>query len=137
MFKLFNDDANDVIAAIHQSQAVIQFDLDGKIETANDNFLSLMGYSLSEIKGRHHRLFVEDSEAASQRYKLFWQKLREGEVQMGEFCRITQAGEEIWIHASYTPIFKHGRVKKIIKFASDITEKVAQRAEYQVLYADF
>ena len=131
MFKLFNDDANDVIAAIHQSQAVIQFDLDGKIETANDNFLSLMGYSLSEIKGRHHRLFVEDSEAASQRYKLFWQKLREGEVQMGEFCRITQAGEEIWIHASYTPIFKHGRVKKIIKFASDITEKVAQRAEYQ------
>ena len=104
MFKLFNDDANDVIAAIHQSQAVIQFDLDGKIETANDNFLSLMGYSLSEIKGRHHRLFVEDSEAASQRYKLFWQKIREGEVQVGEFCRISQAGEEIWIHASYTPM---------------------------------
>ncbi|MEC7643452.1 MAG: PAS domain-containing protein, partial [Pseudomonadota bacterium] len=131
MFTLFNGDANDVVKAIHQSQAVIQFDLDGKIQAANDNFLALMGYTLDEVQGKHHRIFVDKHEANSERYQNFWQQLREGKAQTREFRRITKSGDEVWIHASYTPIRKHGKVKKIIKFASDITEKVKQRTEYQ------
>ncbi|PYE34628.1 methyl-accepting chemotaxis sensory transducer with Pas/Pac sensor [Idiomarina fontislapidosi] len=131
MFTLFNGDASDVVEAIHQSQAVIQFDLDGTIQTANKNFLVLMGYELNEVQGRHHRIFVDKSEANSEQYQSFWQQLRNGQAQTREFRRITKSGEEVWIHASYTPVKKQGKVRKIIKFASDITEKVRQRSEYQ------
>lgn len=131
MFTLFNGDATDVVNAIHQSQAVIQFDLDGKIQAANDNFLALMGYKLDEVQGKHHSIFVDKNEATSEQYQNFWQQLRDGRAQTREFRRITKSGDEVWIHASYTPIRKQGKVKKIIKFASDITEKVRQRTEYQ------
>ncbi len=112
------------IEGICASQAVIQFEVDGKIITANDNFLGAMGYRLDEIRGKHHRLFVEEAYAGSPEYAEFWQKLAEGKPHVGEFKRVAKGGSEIWIQASYTPIKDlRGRVVKVVKYASDITEQ--------------
>jgi methyl-accepting chemotaxis protein len=118
-----------IIAAIHRSQAVIEFNLDGTIITANENFLKTLGYGLSEIQGRHHSLFVEDDYAKSGEYREFWRRLNSGEFFSDKFKRVGKGGREIWIQASYNPIFdKAGKPFKVVKFAADITEVELERA---------
>jgi methyl-accepting chemotaxis protein len=128
--KLRNADYQGQIDAISKSQAVIEFDMSGKILNANENFLQVMGYALAEIKGQHHSMFAEPAYAASQDYKAFWEKLRRGEFDTGEYCRIGKGGKEVWIQASYNPIFDmSGRPFKVVKYASDITEAKLQAAD--------
>jgi methyl-accepting chemotaxis protein len=111
-------------AAISDSQAVIEFNMDGTIITANENFLKTLGYSLTEIKGKHHSMFVEASERDSAGYREFWAKLNRGEYQAAEYKRIGKGGKEVWIEASYNPIRDtSGKPFKVVKFATDITEK--------------
>jgi len=110
------------IAAIHKSQAVIEFDLAGNILTANDNFLKTLGYELGEIEGRHHSMFVKEEDRNSPAYKAFWACLGRGEYQAAEYLRIGKGGKEVWIQASYNPIFdKNGVPFKVVKYATDIT----------------
>ncbi len=126
--KLLNADASGQIEAIGRSQAVIHFDLDGNILDANDNFLKTLGYSLDEIKGRHHSLFVSPDYVKSEEYKQFWQNLRQGQFDSREYKRIGKGGREIWIQASYNPIFDmNGKPFKVVKNATDITVKTAIR----------
>ncbi len=122
------------VTAIHRSQAVIEFQLDGTIIDANDNFLATMGYTIEEIRGRHHSLFVDPRDVASPDYARFWERLRSGEFFSDAFRRIGAGGAEIWIRASYNPVFDaDGKPYKVIKFATDITavrrEQEASRAE--------
>ena len=122
--KLVTAEAAGQINAISKSQAVIEFNLDGTIIDANDNFLNTLGYQLNEIKGKHHRLFVEPEYANSNEYKAFWDKLAQGEFDSGEYLRIGKQGQEVWIQASYNPIYDmNGNPFKVIKYASDITEQ--------------
>ena len=117
-----------LLDAIGRSTATIEFDLDGTIVTANENFLAAVGYSLAEIQGRHHSLFVGESVRGSAEYREFWSALGRGEYQSGEFQRFGKGGKEIWIQASYNPILgTDGRPYKVVKFASDITAMVAMR----------
>ncbi|MCC5979557.1 MAG: PAS domain S-box protein [Salinarimonas sp.] len=110
------------IAAIRKAQAVISFDLDGTILEANENFCRTVGYREDEIKGRHHRIFVDRIQAASEEYAAFWRNLANGRFQAGQFRRLAKDGSEIWIEATYNPILDpSGRPYKIVKFASDIT----------------
>jgi methyl-accepting chemotaxis protein len=126
--KLKAADAQGQIDAIHASQAVIEFELDGTIRTANENFLAAVGYSLGEIKGKNHRMFVGRDEKAGQDYKAFWDALRRGEFQAGEYRRLGKGGREVWIQASYNPIRDiDGRPVKVVKFAADVTEQVLAR----------
>ncbi len=119
------------IKAIHKVQAIIEFNLDGTIITANDNFLSTMGYTLEEIQGKHHSMFVEPAFKESQEYKLFWQSLNRGEFEQKEYKRLGKNGKEIWISASYNPIFDaDGNPYKVIKFATDITQQKIKNADY-------
>ncbi len=125
-----NDDAA-ILKALNHSQAVIQFKPDGTILTANDNFLNVMGYSLDEIKGKHHRMFVVPGFESTAEYKMFWDKLARGEYQAAEYKRIGKGGKEIWLQASYNPIKdKDGRVVKVIKYATDITAQTIQTADF-------
>jgi methyl-accepting chemotaxis protein len=118
-------DLQGQVDAINKSQAVIEFELDGTITTANGNFLSTLGYTLPEIRGKHHRMFVEPAFAASSEYAQFWDKLRRGEYQAAQFKRIAKGGREVWIEASYNPILDaSGRPYKVVKFATDITGQV-------------
>jgi len=118
-------DTSGQLEAIHRAQAVIEFNLDGTIVSANENFLNTLGYSLSEIKGKHHRMFVERAYASSKEYQDFWKRLNAGEFHQGHFKRINKAGEEIWISASYNPIYDaNGSLSKVVKFARDITERI-------------
>src|ERR1700761_3606609 len=111
-------DLEGQVAAIRKSSAVIEFDLDGTIRTANDNFLNAMGYRLDEIQGRHHSMFVEPGVRESAEYRQFWQKLGRGEFEAGQFKRVAKGGREIWIEASYNPILNaDGRPYKVVKFA--------------------
>ena len=127
-----NHDYEGKIAAIGKAQAVIEFNLDGTIITANDNFLNCLGYSLDEIKGKHHRMFVEPAYAQSAEYRLFWDKLNRGEFDAGEYKRIGQGGKEVWIQASYNPIFDmNGRPFKVVKYATDVTAQKLQHADYE------
>jgi methyl-accepting chemotaxis protein len=120
--KIRNAEFEGQMAAVHKAQAVIEFKLDGTIVTANDNFLKTLGYSLQEIKGRHHSLFVEPAHRQSAEYKAFWEKLGRGEFDAGQYKRIDKGGKEIWIQASYNPILDaSGKPFKVVKFASDIT----------------
>ncbi|TLX47484.1 chemotaxis protein [Pseudoalteromonas phenolica] len=119
------------LQAISKSQAVIEFNMDGTIITANDNFLATTGYQLEEIKGQHHSMFAEPDYASSVEYKQFWQKLNNGEFDSGEYKRLAKGGREIWIQATYNPIFDaSGRVIKVVKYASDITEQKQQSANF-------
>ncbi|AWB66704.1 chemotaxis protein [Saccharobesus litoralis] len=123
--KLRNANFSGQIAAISKSQAVIEFNMDGTIITANDNFLQAVGYSLAEIQGKHHSLFVEAIYGNSTEYKQFWQQLNQGQYQSGEFKRINRNGEEVWIQASYNPILDlNGNPFKVVKYATDITGRV-------------
>ncbi len=120
------------LSAINKSQAVIEFDLNGIILDANQNFLNAMGYALDEIKGRHHRIFVTKEYAESTDYKEFWKKLSEGHTQAAEFMRLNKQGEEVWIQASYNPMFDdQGKLFRIVKFATDITEQKKKSADFE------
>ncbi|SES19411.1 methyl-accepting chemotaxis sensory transducer with Pas/Pac sensor [Tranquillimonas rosea] len=122
--KLKAADASGQLEAISKSQAVIEFDLNGTIRTANDNFLQTLGYTLGEIKGQHHRMFVETEFAQSSEYSAFWQSLGRGEFQTAEYKRIGKGGREVWIQASYNPIFDpSGKPYKVVKYATDITPR--------------
>ncbi len=113
------------INAISRAQAVIEFETDGTIITANENFCNAVGYNLSEIHGRHHRIFVEKNYGQSEEYQNFWKRLAQGEFIASEFQRFGKGGTEIWIQASYNPIFDaSGNVVKVVKFATDITGRV-------------
>lgn len=117
-------DSGGQIEAISRSQAVIEFTTDGHVLTANDNFCRAMGYSLSEIRGKHHRLFVSRNESENPSYAEFWKRLAQGQFQAAEYRRVGKGGREVWIQATYNPIFDlHGKVFKIVKFATDITEQ--------------
>ncbi|MGE3934024.1 MAG: PAS domain S-box protein [Rhodospirillaceae bacterium] len=116
------------VAAINKAQAVVEFELDGTVITANDNFLAAMGYSLDEIKGRHHAMFVAPAERDSDAYRQFWQRLRNGEPAAAQFKRYGKGGREVWIEASYNPILDlAGEPFKVVKYATDVT---AQKLEY-------
>jgi methyl-accepting chemotaxis protein len=118
------------ISAIGRSQAVIAFDVDGNIITANDNFLGAMGYTLGEIKGKHHSMFVEPSERASAGYQDFWARLKRGEFQAAEFKRIGKNGKEVWILATYNPITDEKGVPfKVVKYATDVTAQKLKAAD--------
>jgi methyl-accepting chemotaxis protein len=110
------------LAAIQKSQAVIEFDLDGTIRDANENFLTTLGYSLAEIKGRKHDMFVEPAERDSAAYRAFWAKLARGEHDENQYLRIGKGGRQVWIQASYNPILDpFGKPYKVVKYATDIT----------------
>ena len=116
------------IAAIGKSQAVIEFQMDGTILTANQNFLDTVGYALDEIKGRHHRMFVEPAYQNSPEYADFWARLNRGEYQAAEYKRLGKGGREVWIQASYNPILDlNGKPAKVIKYATDVTAQILLR----------
>ncbi|HEY0218145.1 MAG TPA: methyl-accepting chemotaxis protein [Afipia sp.] len=118
-----------VLAALSKSQAMIEFDLKGTILTANENFCRALGYDLSEILGKHHSMFVETSFASSPEYKIFWSKLAAGEFDQQQYKRIGKGGKEIWIEASYNPVFRRGKPIKVVKIATDITAQKLKAAE--------
>ncbi|MGY3449292.1 methyl-accepting chemotaxis protein [Bradyrhizobium sp. USDA 4353] len=122
-------DAMAQVEAINRSQAVIEFATDGTIITANKNFLDAMGYSLAEIKGRHHSMFVSPEMRDSADYRAFWSDLRAGKFRSGEYKRFGKGNRPIWIQASYNPVLDGGRPVKIIKFASDITAQKMRSIE--------
>ncbi|KQP14581.1 PAS domain-containing methyl-accepting chemotaxis protein [Methylobacterium sp. Leaf93] len=132
--KQLDADCKGQIEAIQKAQAVIAFNLDGTIIEANKNFLSVVGYTLPEIVGQHHRIFVDPAFGDSPGYAAFWAKLRQGEYQKGQFNRIGKDGREVWIEASYNPIFDaSGRPYKVVKFAIDITAQVVLLANLKRL----
>ncbi|MFN7926248.1 MAG: PAS domain-containing methyl-accepting chemotaxis protein, partial [Bryobacteraceae bacterium] len=129
--KLAAADAAGQIAAIGKSQAVIEFQMDGAIVTANANFLGAMGYKLDEIQGKHHSMFVDDRYRSSAEYREFWEKLKRGEYNAGEYKRIAKGGREVWIQASYNPIADmDGRPFKVVKYATDITAQKLAAADW-------
>ncbi len=120
--KLLSADFSGQIDAIGKSQAVIEFNMDGTIITANENFLNTVGYSLADIQGQHHSMFADSDYARSQEYRQFWEKLNRGEYDSGEYKRIGKGGKEVWIQASYNPIMDlNGKPFKVVKYATDIT----------------
>ncbi|UJW85272.1 methyl-accepting chemotaxis protein [Devosia sp. SL43] len=119
-------DAQGQLAAISRSQAVIEFNMAGEVLAANPKFCQVLGYSLDEIKGRHHRMFVEQAYASSSEYRDFWERLGRGEHQAAEYLRRGKSGKEVWIQASYNPIFDlNGKPFKVVKYATDITGRKA------------
>ncbi|MEW6147493.1 MAG: PAS domain-containing methyl-accepting chemotaxis protein [Pseudomonadota bacterium] len=126
--KLKNADLAGQLAAIDKAQAVIEFNMDGTIIAANANFLATLGYSLAEIKGKHHSMFVEPSERDSVAYREFWAALNRGEYQAAEYKRIGKGGKEVYIQASYNPILDlNGKPFKVVKYATDTTKQVLVR----------
>ena len=124
-FKLSSFEDKSKIVAIGRAQAVIEFTVSGDVVDANENFLNTLGYRLEEIKGRHHRLFVEPAYSQSTEYSDFWNRLNRGEYISAEFKRIGKGGKEVWIQASYNPIFDlGGKVVKVVKYATDVTDRV-------------
>jgi len=123
--KLKSSENQGKLDAISRAQGVIEFQTDGTIVTANENFLEVVGYRLDEIQGRHHRIFVDPAYADSADYREFWSRLNRGEHLAEEFRRIGKGGEEVWLQASYNPIFDpDGRIVKVVKFATDVTQRV-------------
>jgi len=121
-----------MVAAINKSQAVISFSLDGKVLDANENFLNAVGYSLNEIRGQHHSMFVEPAYKESADYRAFWDKLRRGEFDANQYKRIGKGGKEIWLQASYNPILNsRGKPVMVVKFATDITDQMMRNADVQ------
>ena len=115
-------DARAKLRALGASQAMIEFSLDGTILTANERFLSAMGYTLAEIQGQHHSLLVDPAYKSSPEYTRFWDALRRGEFQAAEFKRFGKGGREVWLQASYNPVMGgNGKPTKILKVATDIT----------------
>ncbi|WP_281302325.1 PAS domain-containing methyl-accepting chemotaxis protein [Iodidimonas sp. MBR-55] len=128
--KLASAESESKLKALDKAQAVIEFDLDGTIITANDNFLAAIGYRLDEIKGRHHSLFVEPAHRSSESYKEFWRDLAAGKYQSGEYKRLGKNGKIVWLQATYNPVMgPDGRPNKVVKFAVDITSMVEKRQQ--------
>lgn len=129
--KLRNADFEAKIRALELSQGVVEFDLQGRVLHANENFLRIMSYSLDQVQGRHHLMFCEESYVRSPAYAQFWRELAQGRFKTGEFKRIDSLGREIWLQASYNPVFDlEGRPVKIVKFAADVTEEKKRNAEF-------
>jgi len=129
-------DMQGKLAAIDQSQAIIEFDLRGTILTANENFLTLLGYRLEEIQGRNHSMFADPLYRVGDEYRLFWEKLRRGEYDAGQYKRIGKGGREVWIQATYNPILDaRGKPCKVVKFASDVTAQVNLAQQMQNVVA--
>lgn len=127
-----NLDFSGQLAAIGKSQAVIEFRMDGTVLTANENFCNTLGYSLEEIRGQHHSMFAEPAYRQSGEYRAFWDRLNRGEFDAGKYKRIGKGGKEIWIQASYNPIFDHhGKPFKVVKYATDITAEMMRNADYE------
>jgi methyl-accepting chemotaxis protein len=123
-------DSRGQIAAINRAQAVVEFDLDGKVLNINDNFAQTMGYTRDEVVGKHHSLFVDSGYAQSVDYRAFWDKLRRGQYEVGTFKRIAKGGREVWLAASYNPINDaSGKPFKVVKYASDVTEQTLRNAD--------
>jgi methyl-accepting chemotaxis protein len=119
------------LAALDKAQAVVEFRLDGRVLHANANFLACTGYSMDEIRGQHHGLFVDPAERQSPEYRQFWERLGRGELETGQYRRIAKGGREIWLQASYNPILDHGgKPFKIVKYATDITARKLQAADF-------
>jgi len=126
-----------IMDAIDRAYASIEFNLDGTIIKANDNFLKTMGYTLEEVKGQHHRLFCDPVYASTAEYGAFWQKLNRGEFEAGIYRHIGKGGKEVWIQASYNPVKDEmGRALKVVKFATDITAQKQSQAEMEKLVAE-
>ncbi len=122
-------ESNGKLEAIGRAMAVIEFNLDGTVITANTNFLQRMGYSLAQIQGQHHRIFCAPNTAGTQAYSDFWRRLNQGELFSGQFERVDKHGNTVWLEASYNPVYDAGgRLCKIVKFASDVTARVQQHA---------
>jgi len=127
----FDADLRPLMAAIDRSRARIEFTPDGMVLTANNLFLNLMGYTLSEVKGQHHGRFVSPVEQASETYRAFWEALRRGEPQTREFQRFAKGGREVWIQATYNPVLdRAGRVTRVVKLASDVTDQVLRNIDH-------
>lgn len=130
--KQANAESDGKIRAISKSQAVIEFSLDGTILSVNDNFLATTGFEQSEVLGKHHRMFCDPAYAATDAYREFWRKLGEGSYDTGEYKRFAKGGREIWLNASYNPIFDaQGRPFKVVKYATDVTALKVRNAEYE------
>lgn len=126
--KLQAADHEGQVKAINKSQAVIEFNMDGTVITANDKFQAALGYRLDEIRGKHHSMFVEPAYRDSSGYRDFWERLRRGEYQAAEYKRIGKNGKEVWIQATYNPILDpDGQPFKVVKFATDVTQQVQDR----------
>jgi methyl-accepting chemotaxis protein len=123
--RLRNAEYMALVAAMGKAQAVVEFDMEGQLLSANENFLDLLEYELADVAGEHHRVFCEDDYAASAAYRKFWQKLNRGEFDAGRYKRLGNNGKVVWIQATYNPIFDlNGKPFKVVKFATDITEQV-------------
>ncbi|MPQ97836.1 PAS domain S-box protein [Modestobacter sp. I12A-02628] len=130
--KATNADFLGKVAAMERAQAVIEFDLEGRVVTANRNFLDVLGYSLNEIQGKHHRMFCDADVAASQEYADFWERLGAGQFEAGEYKRLGRGGREVWLQATYNPILDaSGKPVKVVKFATDVTATKLRTAEIQ------
>ncbi|PKR89530.1 hypothetical protein CXZ10_09155 [Pleomorphomonas diazotrophica] len=123
--RLQSADFEGQIAAISKAQGIIEFSLDGKILSANENFLNMLGYTLAEVRGQHHSILVDPAYRASVDYRMFWEKLGRGEYDTNQYKRIGKGGREIWIQASYNPILDmNGKPFKVVEYATDVTEQV-------------
>ncbi len=125
-----------MLAAINKAQAVIEFTTDGRIQHANENFLNALGYTLDEIQGKHHSMFVDAEYRQSAEYRMFWEKLARGEFDANQYKRIGKGGKEIWIQASYNPILDaKGKAFKVVKYATDVTATVTAVQQVQEVVA--
>ena len=136
MFSLLQIKQNRVLSnkleALSRSQAIIEFTPDGKIITANENFLKVLGYSLPEIVGKHHSIFIAKEDQNTADYRHHWSDLAKGEFKSGEFRRVSKSGADVWIQASYNPVFdSKGKVESVLKVASDITASKLKSAEFE------
>ena len=125
-------DSEARLMSLDRSLATIEFAMDGTVLDANANFLALMGYEIAEVRGRHHRMFVDPVSAESDAYRIFWQDLKRGQFQSAEYKRIGRGGREVWIQATYNPILdRRGHPLRIVKFATDITAEKLRNADFR------
>lgn len=133
-----NAEIESKMQAISRSQAIIEFNVDGTIKTANENFLNTMGYHIDDIKNRHHKMFCDEEYAKTEEYKNFWIKLSQGEFHSGRFLRFSKAGNQVWIQATYNPVLdESGRVVGVMKVATDITKQVEIESKVKELSTAF
>ena len=124
MFSAKTSELDAKLAALDRSQAVIEFDMSGKILTANKNFLDAVGYTLAEVRGKHHSMFVTEADRTSAAYREFWAALNRGEFQAAEYKRVGKGGKEIWLQATYNPLLDSaGKPFKVVKFCTDVTAR--------------
>ncbi|WP_246661276.1 PAS domain S-box protein [Rhizobium sp. MHM7A] len=128
-FSFFQPEARSILNAIGATHPIIEFDLNGKVIDANPLFLRFVGYGFNEIKGEDHAIFVSSEEKQSPDYRQFWQKLREGHAQRKRFKRVTKAGREVWMDATYCPVGQDGKPHKIVVIATDVTQRTAASYE--------